>query len=234
MEYPLTKAQFLKLYFDYSGWNYQEEVLLIENPQLDSTHPLTLIRTLGKLFIEYYPNGYDLENIEISSDLSNQEIVTRLLGNNSRFKEIQSFVKYADNFIDLPPFEGLRVETLSIQNKLEFGRFKAQCSLQDLEKSAIGLEDDELIGIYHQRDLLAIGTLWFLDDSMADLHVLTHPKYRSIGLGKLLLGLLVNRAIRLSRVPIVRGEVQNDATNKIVSTMDFIEAISIFEIHLIP
>lgn len=230
MEFPVNKMQFLKLYFDYLGWNEQENVVFIENPLLDEFHPLTLIRTLGKVMVEYYPNGFNLTKENYSSELSNHEIMKLLYEKDVKYHEKQYFIMYANQKIELPSMEGLMVKSLSMSQKLIFGRFKAQCSKEDLEKAGIGLENDEVYGVFHQNELLALGSLWFLGKDIADLHVLTLPKYRSIGLGKLLLGLLVNRSIQLNRVPIVQGEVDNIITNKIISSLGFIEVISIFEI----
>lgn len=230
MEFPVTKTQFLKLYFDYLGWNEQDNVVFLENPLLDEYHPLTFIRTLGKVMVEYYPNGFNLSKEDYSSELSNQEIINLLYDKDIKYHETQYFIMYAPQPAELPSMEGLTVKSLSIAQKLIFGRFKAQCPAEDLEKAGIGLENDEVYGIFHQNDLLAVGSLWFLGKELADLHVLTLPKYRSIGLGKLLLGLLVNRSIQLNRVPFVRGEIDNIITNKIISSLGFIEAISIFEI----
>lgn len=231
MDYPLSKNQFVKLYFNYFNWNFQDEVVLLENPELNHAHPLTLIRTLGKLIVEYSPNGFSPMNQNLSSEFSNQEVVNLLLNQTTHYEEIQSFIMYANGLMELPPIEGLRIETLSRTNKLEFGRLKSQCSQEDIISASVGLEDDDIMGIFHGKDLLAVGSLWYLGHDLADIHLLTHPKFRSIGLGKLLIALLVNRAIRLNRVAIVRGDRLNQATNKMVLDLGLIEAISIFEIH---
>lgn len=230
MENIISKHHFLKKYFDYSGWNYQSEITILENGRLEQNHPLRIIRTEGKLIIEYMPGFQTIDESIISSDMSNQEIVTLILGSNVSFFEQQSFVMFAKEPMTLPLTEGLRIEPLSIQRKLDLGRLKSACSSHELERSLVGLEDDDTLGVYHGNDLLAAGSLWFLGEELADIHLITHPKFRSIGLGKLLIGLLVNRAFRLNRIPIARGEIQNEATYHVALSTGFVEAISIFEI----
>ncbi len=232
METLISKHHFLKQYFDYAGWDYQKEVTLIENGRLDQNHPLRIIRTEGKLVIEYMPGFSNFDATLLSSNISNQEIVASILGTNVSFLEKQSFIMFAPKAITLPPIEGFSIEPLTLHQKIDLGRLKSACSNQELESSLVGLEDDDTLGIYHNRDLLAAGSLWFLGDKLADIHLITHPKFRSIGFGKLLIGLLINRSFRFNRIPIARGELQNEATYKVAITTGFIEAISIFEIEV--
>jgi GNAT superfamily N-acetyltransferase len=232
MDGIITRAHFLKRFFDFSDWDSQKDILLIEDGTLTENRPLTIYRSQTQTIIKYHPKLNGFKTMDFSVEDSNQTIIDAFLGTGGLWKEHQTDLMFAPSPIPLPPIDGLIIDTLKLERKMDLGKLKAACQPGEVALSQVGLEDDSTIGIYHGHDLLAAGSLWYLGDDLADLHLLTHPRFRSIGLGKVLVGLLVNRAFHVERIPMVRCNLQNQAAYRVALSIGFIEALSIFEIEL--
>jgi GNAT superfamily N-acetyltransferase len=231
MDQPIKKLQFIKRFFEMTGVLFQSHIEFMEDPQLTASHPMTLIRSNHYLVVKYDPSIKPLTNPELTLEDSNKVVVEAFLGVNTNWREDQNFVLFQPESVSLPPIQGLKVELLTIEKKMDLGKLKASCSYEEIEQSQVGLDDDIVLGIYHQKDLLAVGSLWFIEQDLADLHLLIHPRFRSIGLGKLLFGLLVNRAFQVNRIPMARGKLMNHAAYKAALSIGFVEAVSVFEIY---
>lgn len=231
MERPITKSHFLKVYFDYIGWTFHDNVAFMEDGTLSHISPLRITRSQSQVMIAYHPSII-VDQTKISSEMANQEIIEVLFGPNVHYLEHQSFVMFSSEGLFLPNVDGLAIETLPAERKLDLGKLKSVCTKEEVMASQVGLEDDFIIGIYHQKDLLAAGSLWYLGDDLADIHLLTHPKFRSIGLGKILLMSLINRAFHMEKIPMVRGNLNDSAAYRVAKTCGLTEALSHFEIEL--
>jgi hypothetical protein len=221
----------LKQYADFSGWNFQNGIGFIEDGTLQKDRPLRIVRSQNQVVISYLPTLV-FDQASLTPETSNHEIVSLILGKDCAYQEHQSFVMFASSPIPIPPVDGLVIDALRLNRKMDLGKLKSVCTKEEVMSSQVGLEDDLTIGIYHGNDLLAVGSLWYLGDNLADIHLLTHPKFRSIGLGKILLISLVNRAFHLEKMPMVRGNLKDQAAYRVALACGLTEALSNFEIEL--
>lgn len=94
------------------------------------------------------------------------------------------------------------IRPLTFSDKELFENFKHTCSKEDFEKVKIELSAPLILGCFHDNDLVAIASLLYLENTIADVKLITLKNYRRKGIGKLLSksiclnGLLKNKILQ--------------------------------------
>jgi hypothetical protein len=77
----------------------------------------------------------------------------------------------------------------------QFEEFKNDCSKRDLDEGLVSIEDPVVFGCFHEEKLVGVTSYWFWGETIADIGVVIHPKYRKKGIGKALVSKLCDWGI---------------------------------------
>ena len=224
MDTPITKKQFLAAYYRFQNWDYEPMLWISEDRRVTDEFPLFLHRSLDKIVVQTDESHLSLrEPIDESS--SNQAILEALGFDNLQIKE-HTKILFAMEPIELPDYEGLTIKSLTEGDKIAVGQFKAMCTHFDQRPSLINLDDDLLYGVYHQSDLLALGSIWVVSEDLSSLQLLVHPKFRNVGLGYLLFGWLIRVAFRKNTIPFVVHDASDSVITHLALKAKLVEALS--------
>lgn len=73
---------------------------------------------------------------------------------------------------------------LSHEDKEGFDMFINSCSNEDREQGQVSLDDPIVYGCFEKGKIVSVASLWNWGDSLSDIGILTHPKYRHKGYAK--------------------------------------------------
>ena len=226
MDTPVTKKQFLTAYYRFQNWDYEPMFWISEDKRATDDNPLFLHRSLDKIVIQTDESHLSLrEPIDESS--SNQAILEALGFDNLQIEE-HTKILFAMEPVELPDYDGLTIKPLTESDKIAVGQFKAMCTQFDQKSSPINLDDDLLYGIYHQSDLLALGSIWVVSDELSSLQLLVHPKFRNVGLGYLLFAWLIRVAFRKNTIPFIVHDASDSVITHLALKAKLVEALSSF------
>lgn len=78
------------------------------------------------------------------------------------------------------------IRALTFSDKELFENFKHNCSKEDFEKVKIELSAPLVLGCFHNNNLIAVASLLYTKNNIADIKLITLKNYRKKGTGKLL------------------------------------------------
>lgn len=128
-----------------------------------------------------------------------------------------------DEIIDSP-----LCRELTIKDELIFNEFKKSCSKEDKEEGMVSLEDDFVYGLFNNKKIVAVSSLWNWGDIISDIGVLVHPNFRKKGYAKIVCQTLMKN---IKRKFVWRCDSSNIASNNLAKSIGFIKSGLIQELE---
>lgn len=98
--------------------------------------------------------------------------------------------------------------------------FLSLCPEEDKAVGQVSIEDDKVMGAFHENILVAVASTWDLKEQLSDIGVLVHPKYKKQRLGLSVVSKLIEEIME-TRIPIYRADYDNPASEKIALRLGF-------------
>ena len=173
-----------------------------------------------------------------NSLLDTAELSNLLNKNGYKVKEKSTLLDcYLDpkDFVEFKPEDKFIARELNIDDdKAYMDSFFGVCSEEDLDKADIFLDnlDPVNFGIFHESQLVAYASSRYWENTIADIGVLIHPKYRGKGLGKAVVSKLCNWCIENQVVPMYRVFDYHIYSLRIPQSLGFEELVIIESIKV--
>ncbi len=222
----MGKESFIKHFYEYREWDYAKNVLIIPNDTMGPVDPVALWRADDRIVIDVLPALQERAiKANITPELSDREIAKRLLGN-ERFALYRGVITYTEVPVNQPPCcEKGSLRLLTRKDKKALEKMKMTCSEPELAHGQVAIDDDLVVGVFHEDELVGAASLWFWGDHIADIGVITGPKYRSNGVASVAIADVCNRALAMGRTPIFRCDDDNIVSVKLALALGFEVAI---------
>ncbi len=125
------------------------------------------------------------------------------------------------------PPKDYKIREIDKSFKDKFNELKKECSKDDLKEAQVSINDDYIVGCFHNNKLVAAASYWFWGQGLADIGVITHPEFRKKGLSKATISYLTLQGIELDRINIYRHAADNKASKRLALAMNFQEKMII-------
>ncbi|KOF58149.1 MULTISPECIES: GNAT family N-acetyltransferase [Clostridium] len=113
------------------------------------------------------------------------------------------------------------IRPLTFSDEKLFENFKHNCSKEDFQAVQIGLSAPLILGCFYNNDLVAVASLLYLKNTIADIKLITLPEYRKMGIGKLLLKSLCFNGLSQNKILQFKFSKDNIALKKIAELLGF-------------
>jgi len=222
----MSKETFLKSFYQFREWDFDKPVLINPNETMGDIDPVALWRSDDRIVLDVTPALVDrVRQANITPELSDREIAKRVLGN-ERFALYRGVVTFTEHPVPQPPcceHASLRVLTRKDKRALEL--MKMTCTEPELAHGQVAIDDDLVVGVFKDDVLVGAASLWFWGNDLADIGVITGPKFRNNGVASAVVAEICNRAIAMGRTPIYRCDDDNIASVKLALALGFEVAV---------
>jgi predicted GNAT family acetyltransferase len=113
------------------------------------------------------------------------------------------------------------VRRLEDNDETHLKRLQQACTERDLELGDVQIDHPLVYGCFVGEDLASVASVIHQDNRIADIGVLTHPKYRQKGLGRLVVSALSQASIEEDLIPQYWTLKENLASLKLVTSLGF-------------
>lgn len=113
------------------------------------------------------------------------------------------------------------IRPLTFSDKELFENFKHTCSKEDFEKTRLELSAPLILGCFYNNDLVAIASLLYLKNDIADIKLFTLEQYRKRGIGKLLSKSICLRGLSQNKILQFKFSKSDIALKKIAEILGF-------------
>jgi RimJ/RimL family protein N-acetyltransferase len=222
----MSKESFIESFYKFREWDFGKDVVIEENDTMGDIDPVALWRSDDRLVLDVAPAFIDrVRSANITPDLSDREIAKRVLGN-ERFALYRGVVTYTENPAPQPPCcEHASIRALTRKDKKSLELMKMTCTEPELAHGQVAIDDDLVIGVFQDNVLVGAASLWFWGDDLADIGVITGPKYRNNGVASAVVAEACNRALAMGRTPMFRCDDDNITSVKLALALGFEVAI---------
>ena len=138
----------------------------------------TIIELKRKSMMQYVTSKYKWVLVPIGSLMTSDNYETNYKVKDSThlfFIENQNFGKIKNSNM---------CRELTDSDKDMFKEFIDSCSKNDRDEGMVSLEDDFVYGLFEDKKIVAVSSLWNWGDVLSDIGVLVHPEYRKRGYAK--------------------------------------------------
>jgi len=137
-----------------------------------------------------------------------------------------------DNYIEPVLDPKYKIFKIGEKYKNEFEEFVSDCSRKDLEEGQVSLDDPVVFGCFNENKLVGFTSYWFWGDSIADIGVIIHPKYREKGLAKVLVSKLCKWGISNNKINLYRHDEMNSNSKYLALSLNFKEYLYVENMKL--
>lgn len=118
------------------------------------------------------------------------------------------------------------VRRLTHKDETAFEEFLNACSKSDKDEGMVSLEDNDVYGAFINGKLASVSSTWYWGEVLADIGVLTHPKYRKRRLASKTVRKLMSD---VDRTFIWRCDSRNEVSFNLGTQIGFIPTGKVFE-----
>jgi|AntRauTorcE11898_2_1112593.scaffolds.fasta_scaffold18387_3 hypothetical protein len=209
----------------------RDKINIIKKKDYDKDNRISIYQTPFNSIIFSCSKFY--KNLNRKIDLGDKKIsIDQLKGefNNQGFsKETNTHCLFLnpENQKRVNPPKDYIIKEIDEKFEAEFNELKTDCSKQDLNEAQVSLSDDYIVGCFYEKKLVAVASYWYWGDNLADIGIITHPKYRNNYLAKASLSYLSLQGIKNDRINIYRYAADNKASKRLALAINFEEKMFI-------
>ena len=218
--------------FDYFGQKInKDKINIIKKEKYDKENRISIYQTPFNSIIFSCSSFYKLINKKINESdnkISLNKIKSKF-DNHNFTKETNThclFLDPEDHKVVNPP-KGYEIKVIDKKFETGFNKFKIECSKEDLNEAQVSLSDDYIVGCFYDKNLVAVVSYWYWGDNLADIGIITHPRYRKNNLAKATLSYLTLKGIKMDKINIYRHASDNESSKILALSMNFKEEMFI-------
>lgn len=159
--------------------------------------------------------------LPINSSLSGDNI-QQVLGVNSIASRDVGLIHYLSpsDLPDLATPPTFHVRELGLSDSEQLSALHRNCTAEEVDDGYIEIDHEIVFGCFHDNELVSAASGYRMTGFM-DIGVLTHPKFRKSGLGKVVVGALCNWAIAHKVIAQYRCDIQNTGSLGVARSLNF-------------
>ncbi len=105
--------------------------------------------------------------------------------------------------------------------------FKGLFSKTDLDMGQVSIEDPVVVGVFDSNKLIAVSSLWYWENDLADIGLIVDTNYRKQGIGLSVVTFVIEQVID-QKVMIYRADYDNPGSVKIAKKLGFEQILKIY------
>jgi hypothetical protein len=156
-------------------------------------------------------------NTSLSGDHLQQVLGTSAIGSHD-IGLIHYLPPFALPNLATPPSFNVRELALSDQEPLS--ALHSNCTAEEVDDGYVEIDHEIVFGCFHENELVCAASGYRMAGFL-DIGVLTHTKFRKLGLGKLVVGALCTWAIAHDIIAQYRCDIQNNGSLGIARALNF-------------
>lgn len=98
--------------------------------------------------------------------------------------------------------------------------FKKTFSEKELDMGQVSIDDPVIVGVFDNEKLIAVSSLWYWENDLADIGLIVSSNYRKQGVGKSVVSFIIEQVID-SKIMIYRADYDNPGSVKIAKALGF-------------
>jgi len=219
-------------YFDYLDQDIiRDKINIIKNKDYDKENRISVYQTPFNSIIFSCSIFYEKlnNNIKITDKIISIKQLKNKFNNQGFTEETNTHCLFLnpENHKRVNPPKDYIIKDIDEKFEAEFNELKTDCSKEDLDEAQVSLSDDYIVGCFYEKKLVALASYWFWGEKLADIGIITHPKYRNNHLAKATLSYLSLQGIKNDRINIYRHAADNEASKRLALAMNFKEEMFI-------
>ena len=174
---------------------------------------------------------FDPSYLELLNDLVSQlPLNTSLSGDEIQKGEVINSITSHDVGLihylppsDLPTFTmppTFDVRTLSLSDEKQLSELHDNCTPEEVDDGYVEIDHEIVFGCFHDNKLVSVASGYRMAGFM-DIGVLTHPNFRKLGLGKVVVGTLCAWAISQNIIAQYRCNIENTNSRGVAKSLNF-------------
>jgi RimJ/RimL family protein N-acetyltransferase len=105
--------------------------------------------------------------------------------------------------------------------------FKKQFSAKDLDMGQVSIEDPVVAGVFDGEKLIAVSSLWYWENDLADIGLIVDTNYRKQGVGRSVVTYIIN-AVKNEKIMIYRADYDNPGSVRIAESLGFTRVTKVY------
>lgn len=122
--------------------------------------------------------------------------------------------------LDVPTPPSFTVRELGLTDPEYISALHSHCTPEEVDEGYVEIDHEIVFGCFHEHELVSASSGYRMAGFM-DIGVLTHPKFRNLGLGRVVVGALCTWAIAHNIIAQYRCDVQNTGSLNLARSLKF-------------
>ncbi|UYP47083.1 hypothetical protein NEF87_003368 [Candidatus Lokiarchaeum ossiferum] len=202
------------------------EISIIEEPDLKKTNAFNFWTFDKKRIIQVAPSFYKKilkmnDNNPLEQSISMEDFISKMESEGFQKDDLIYIYHLKPGELKRKPlFDEYTFRFLKLKDQFILKRLQFACSKFEVKNSWVKITHPEVLGCFHGKKLVAVSSMVNFGDAK-DIGVLTHPKFRRKGLGRLLISELCKKALRKNELLLYRCHDGNLGSISVARSLGF-------------